>query len=1064
MSMRTVLSWWIPNGPSPVATGGRTKLPAGGAKPSRAAGSAARGGLALLALGGLLGIAVPAMGQTVVEVRHDIAADTTWPRVDGIYLVYVPIEVAEGARLTLAPGVVVKFRPGAGLTVRGTLLAVGAPGDSIFFTSERDDNLAGDLPEDGPTHPAAGDWNGIAFADSGSDASVMQYCEVWFGGGGEAGALIACDGASPSIGASSLNAGTYGVVCGRGAAPRLSGVRINGCLSVPLALSPDSDPVFDAVVFGSEQDNGYDGIGLLESTLLENVRLTRRDTRIGTTLVENVTYVLLGPITVGRQATLRLQPGLVLKAIDAGAGITVHGRLEAEGSADSAIVFTSVRDDAAGGPWDTNRDASLTAPAPGDWGGLVFADSSSGALRSCRVRFGGDAALVEAGQRVDLVVSDCVLADGRRGLRAGDHTSLEFTGNEVRTCSGVPLEIAVGTSLAQVDNVFLGNGITAVGLLAGDVADGGLIRQLNIGGHTDISYYVDERLNVAGSLAIEPGVTIKFAPGSHGDRRDGERRGRRDRRPADRLHERAQRLRRQSGRYRGERLGAGPVPGRLGRHPVRPACDPAASLLDHCIFSFGGYGPDGVVRIGGMAPTITHCLFEWNLIGLHAEFFAGTGGEGGGHPAVGRAVAARGGRRRRDPRQHLWRQRHPGAVRLRRPVGAGYAAGAVRADRRGGGRGPAGRRPDRAVRHHPHSSRRPGVRSRPGRHPGAGGAGCRRPARQPDRHQWARWGRICRPGTPGEPYDWTDRCRFVPGCDLYASRSARPARQGGRRGLARHHLREYQRRCRIDPAQRDRARYRNGADGPQRLARLLLRDHHRRAGRWHPDRGALAAGDRGLPCRSLRPGRSGHVADGRSRPERQHVPAERLRGDRRARRDPRAGLRPARTRRRAAPEPAVPDPGGSGRGGRCEPDARAGAEAEVHAGACADRGPFAGGAGRRLARQPDRVHVGGRRLLRRRLQPGRRRLRGGRCAVGRRAAGAHDRGGRDRAAQLRLPLRRRGHRRGGARRHRHLQPDARGVHLRPQRAGHRLPRGGGRSAAGRARAVRFLRQPRSTRC
>jgi len=91
------------------------------------------------------------------------------------------------------------------------------------------------------------------------------------------------------------------------------------------------------------------------------------------------------------EATLTIQPGVVVKFdTDKGPDLSLgdNGRLLAQGTEAAPIVFTSFRDDSAGG--DTNGDGDLTVPAPADWGRVSTNGHPGSVFRHVHVRYGGD--------------------------------------------------------------------------------------------------------------------------------------------------------------------------------------------------------------------------------------------------------------------------------------------------------------------------------------------------------------------------------------------------------------------------------------------------------------------------------------------------------------------------------------------------------------------------------------------------------------------------------------------------------------------------------------------------
>ncbi|MGA2659692.1 MAG: carboxypeptidase regulatory-like domain-containing protein, partial [Verrucomicrobiota bacterium] len=99
-----------------------------------------------------------------------VTTNETWAA-GTVHVVEGNLELASGVVVTIQAGAVVKFAPGAGITVddAATLDASAATGNApIVFTSLADDSAAGDTNLDGDSsRPEAGDWTGITLVGSG---------------------------------------------------------------------------------------------------------------------------------------------------------------------------------------------------------------------------------------------------------------------------------------------------------------------------------------------------------------------------------------------------------------------------------------------------------------------------------------------------------------------------------------------------------------------------------------------------------------------------------------------------------------------------------------------------------------------------------------------------------------------------------------------------------------------------------------------------------------------------------------------------------------------------------
>ncbi len=106
------------------------------------------------------------------------------------------------------------------------------------------------------------------------------------------------------------------------------------------------------------------------------------DITLNTTWTSDYVYYITHNISIASGATLTIQAGTIVKFdvpfIPTPSNIyklTVIGNLDLQGTTDQPVLFTSGRDDTAGG--DSNGDLNQTLPAAGDWNAITLVNWSS---------------------------------------------------------------------------------------------------------------------------------------------------------------------------------------------------------------------------------------------------------------------------------------------------------------------------------------------------------------------------------------------------------------------------------------------------------------------------------------------------------------------------------------------------------------------------------------------------------------------------------------------------------------------------------------------------------------
>ncbi|HET8946771.1 MAG TPA: right-handed parallel beta-helix repeat-containing protein, partial [Candidatus Polarisedimenticolia bacterium] len=135
--------------------------------------------------------------QSRIEVLGEtLTSDATWANLGMPYQLFttsltIAKNATQGALLTIAPGVTLKFSAGLGLFVgsssnKGALAAVGTQAQPILFTTA---NAA----------PAPGQWQAVYFDGSTvDDQSILDFCTVEYGGATQNADVVA-NNANPTI-------------------------------------------------------------------------------------------------------------------------------------------------------------------------------------------------------------------------------------------------------------------------------------------------------------------------------------------------------------------------------------------------------------------------------------------------------------------------------------------------------------------------------------------------------------------------------------------------------------------------------------------------------------------------------------------------------------------------------------------------------------------------------------------------------------------------------------------------------------------------------------------------
>ncbi|MCY2983372.1 MAG: tandem-95 repeat protein [Planctomycetota bacterium] len=236
-----------------------------------------------------------------------------------------------------------------------------------------------------------------------------------------------------------------------------------GSSSIQLSNLPAATSGFVArKIYRSDNGNAFRLVADLDrsSTVLVDTAVQKAATLSAATTVARARL----------DASLTIDPGMVVKLQGARIVADVGSQLVAEGSETLPIVFTSRQDDrfGAGGTFDTNNDRTVSTPQPGDWGGLYFGRISTGSLDSVTVSFGGGISAIAgtfAGfnaievHQADVRITNSIIERNASGT--GGPATANRQGAEFNTPSVIFVR---GSQPIIVDNIIRNNNAPAISI------------------------------------------------------------------------------------------------------------------------------------------------------------------------------------------------------------------------------------------------------------------------------------------------------------------------------------------------------------------------------------------------------------------------------------------------------------------------------------------------------------------------------------------------------------------------------------------------------------------------